>query len=216
MKKFFLLLGVLGVLSLGPIFAQDANLDGQSASNIYQRLQERMPLFTATACSNYLLPYGSSEKAITESAKRLGLLYVAKEPLPQIQGAYMLAFIDPENIRNGDGDLITSTVVHIFAFHPSVKYFSYSIRMQFTDMYYASYGIDNLYQNLETNLSMVNIRSTNSGTVRCDEPSTDSYDRVRMFSVIPDKTEAAFTFTVMDLTAVEKLSQSMYNKNRKR
>lgn len=190
------------------VYAQDSNLDLYSeSSGITSRLRDRMPLFEFGACSQFLVPYGTSEKNLTESAKRAGLLFASKSDLPQVPGAYMLAFIDPENIHDAQGNFITRNVIYVFAFHPSVKYFSYSVRITCTSPYYSEYAISSICDNIDAIGGSSGVRQTGSSIVACQDINTDGYKRVRMFSLLKDPQEPSFTFTAMDFSAIEQITK---------
>lgn len=203
MKKLLSLVALI-VLTLQPLFAYGED------NSIYYRLQESMPLFNPTPCSIFMLPYGSSEKELKQEASRLGLIFVKKEQLDRIPGAYILAYVDPDNILTEDGDTVTTNILYIFTFHPRVGYFSYTIRLAFTDFQYAAQGLDALYRTLDENLEVHNFSNVNFAVVRCNNEDNYAYNNIRAFSCIPEKAMAAFTFTMMDMTLAETLS-NLYN-----
>lgn len=197
-KLFSIITLIACAMQVSPVFSQE--------NTIYNRLQETMPVFNTTACSVFMLPYGSSEKQVKDAANKLGLVFVKKEPLERIQGAYVIAYVDPDNIVSQTSDTATEHILYLFTFHPRIGYFSYSVRLTFTDFYYATQALEALHQNVSENLGVENFSDVNFAIVKCNDPNNYAYNNVRIFSCIPDNKTAAFTFTVMDMTLTEAIT----------
>lgn len=197
LKQFFYSSLIMLVFAVSSGVAQE--------STIYTRLQTSMPVFNASSCSVFMLPYGASEKEIRKAATLLDLQYLAKEPLERIPGAYLLIYGDPDNITAPDGDDITSSIVYIFTIHPKTGYFSYSTRMQFTTDRYLQEALQSLRYNVAKNIEMQNFTTVNVAITRCGDESTSQFDGVRMFSCIEDDAEPVFLFTVLDMSVSETL-----------
>lgn len=178
-------------------------------STIYTRLQTTMPVLNPNSCSVFMLPYGASDKDIRKTASRFKLQYLTKEPLEKIPGAYLLIYRDPDNIIAPNGEIITSSVVYIFTLHPSIGYFSYSVRMIFTEDVYADNALQSLQNTISKNLSVENFKTVNFAVTRCDDESNMQFGDTRIFSCVEDPIEPGFIFTVMDMNASEKLEYTL-------
>jgi hypothetical protein len=123
-----LLLFVVTIVSVTNLVAQRKNTNEIS---IDQRLANYLPIFQDPSCTKYLVEFGSNDKAIKTASKSIGIQYFSKTPIPQVDGAYMLLYSDPENITRKDGVEVSSAVVYIFSFMPDGEYFSFSSNVIF-------------------------------------------------------------------------------------
>lgn len=215
MKTFFIsILALLGVVTTTPTFAQGTNritAPQQGTQGIHTRLQYDMPIFSFTACSNFLSPFGSSEAAIGAAARKAGLRFVAKERIEIVPGAYALAFIDPDNVMTPQGELLTDLVVYLFVFHPKLKYFAFTARVQCSNPTYAKNVITSIQSNFER-LGSDNVKQTGNCSLLCTEQSTDAHGRIRAFQIGLD--ESAVMFTVMDYTAIQENVMDLMKSNK--
>jgi hypothetical protein len=204
MKYFFIsVIALLGIGTVTPSFSQGTNkitAPQHGTQGIVHRMQHSMPIFSFTQCSNFLSPFGSSEATISSLAKKAGLRFVAKERIDIVPGSYALAFIDPDNVVTPQGELLTELVIYIFTFHPKLKYFAFTTRVQCVNTIYAKNVLSSISQNFDK-LGADNIRLTGTSSLLCSDESSDANNRVRTFNL--QREENAVTFTVMDYTAIQ-------------
>jgi hypothetical protein len=122
------LLFVVTIVSVTNLVAQRKNTNEIS---IDQRLANYLPIFQDPSCTKYLVEFGSNDKAVKTTSKSIGIQYFSKTPIPQVDGAYMFLYSDPENITRKDGVEVSSAVVYIFSFMPDGEYFSFSSNIIF-------------------------------------------------------------------------------------
>lgn len=215
MKTFFIsMIALLGVATSTPTFAQGTNgimAPQQGTQGIYTRMQTTMPIFSFTACSYFLSPFGSSEANVMAMAKKAGLRFAAKERIEIVPGAYALAFIDPENVVNPQGELLTDLVVYLFVIHPKLKYFAFTTRIQCSNSTYAKNVLSNIQTNFER-LGSDNIKLTGNCSLLCADQNTDANGRVRAFQL--GREDTAVMFTVMDYTAIQENVMDLMKSNK--
>ena len=125
-------------LSGTDVLAQKKSQKDQAPVSIETRLSKNLPVFAPANCAEYLIEFGSNDKAVKSAANSIDINYFSKLPIQQIDGAYMLMYADPENIRVKSGMEVTSTILYIFSFLPNGDYFSFSSNMTFkTTSYYS-------------------------------------------------------------------------------
>jgi hypothetical protein len=207
MKLFYTMLA-LGILSVSPLFSQESQVrvpkaNVQSGIDLQTRLFQITPIFNITACSNFLLPFGASEKTVSEAAKKAGLVYAGKEKLALFNGAYMLAFVDPENIMDSQGGFVTTSIIYIFTFAPKVGYFSFTARLAFSTPYYTRKTLESLSATLQSEADTEPL--TGAATpLTCDESDNRNFGNKTLYTISPEKT--VISITAMDFMAVAKLS----------
>jgi len=204
MKSFFIsLIALLGIGTFNTALAQGTNgitAPQQGIQGISARMQSAMPIFSFTACSHFLSPFGSGEASVMLAAKKAGLRFAAKERIEIVPGAYALAFIDPDNVVTPQGELLTDVVVYLFVFHPKLKYFAFTTRIQCSNSSYAKNVLSSIQSNFER-LGSDNVRLTGNCSLLCSEASTDANGRVRAFTL--EREDTAVMLTVMDYTAIQ-------------
>lgn len=186
------------------VFAQKKSQSDQSPVSIETRLSKNLPIFNQPNCAEYLIEFGSNDKAVKSSANSIDINYFSKLPIEQIDGAYMLMYVDPENITVKSGVKVTSSVLYIFSFLPNGEYFSFSSNITFKTTSQSKEAYDYLlkvvgFQDSDSENSVSNI-------ISCEDKKSPLRGSKRMVTIRRDG--LSVTFIVMDYDMIEKYTES--------
>lgn len=200
----FILLVASFFLGTTNVLAQKKTEKDRASVSIETRLSKRLPIFAPPNCAEYLIQFGSNDKAVKSAANSIDINYFSKLPIQQIDGAYMLMYADPENIRVKSGMEVTSTILYIFSFLPNGDYFSFSSNMTFKTTSQAKEAYDYLTK-------MIGVDDTNSensvsNVVSCDDRKSPFRGNNRMITVRRDG--LSVTFIVMDYDMIQTYTES--------
>ena len=191
-------------LSGTDVLAQKKSQKDQAPVSIETRLSKNLPVFTPPNCAEYLIEFGSNDKAVKSAANSIDINYFSKLPIQQIDGAYMLMYADPENIRVKSGMEVTSTILYIFSFLPNGDYFSFSSNMTFKTTSQAKEAYEYLVKMIEVDDS--DSENSVSNVVSCDDKKSPFRGNNRMITVRRDG--LSVTFIVMDYDMIQKYTES--------
>ncbi len=184
--------------------AQKKSQKDQSPVSIETRLSKNLPVFAPANCAEYLIEFGSNDKAVKSAANSIDINYFSKLPIQQIDGAYMLMYADPENIRVKNGMEVTSTILYIFSFLPNGDYFSFSSNMTFKTTSQAKEAYEYLVKMIEVDDS--DSENSVSNVVSCDDKKSPFRGNNRMITVRRDG--LSVTFIVMDYDMIQRYTES--------
>lgn len=184
--------------------AQKKSQKDQAPVSIETRLSKNLPVFTPPNCAEYLIEFGSNDKAVKSAANSIDINYFSKLPIQQIDGAYMLMYADPENIRVKSGMEVTSTILYIFSFLPNGDYFSFSSNMTFKTTSQSKEAYEYLVKMIE--VDDTDSENSVSNVVSCDDKKSPFRGNNRMITVRRDG--LSVTFIVMDYDMIQKYTES--------
>ncbi len=184
--------------------AQKKSQKDQSPVSIETHLSKNLPVFAPANCAEYLIEFGSNDKAVKSAANSIDINYFSKLPIQQIDGAYMLMYADPENIRVKNGMEVTSTILYIFSFLPNGDYFSFSSNMTFKTTSQAKEAYEYLVKMIEVDDS--DSENSVSNVVSCDDKKSPFRGNNRMITVRRDG--LSVTFIVMDYDMIQRYTES--------
>ena len=173
-------------------------------TSIEERLSTHLPIFKEPNCVEYLIEFGSNDKAVKSAANSIDINYFSKLPIQQIDGAYMLMYADPENIRVKSGMEVTSSILYIFSFLPNGDYFSFSSNMTFKTTSQAKEAYEYLVKMIEVDDS--DSENSVSNVVSCDDKKSPFRGNNRMITVRRDG--VSVTFIVMDYDMIQRYTES--------
>lgn len=191
-------------LSGTDVLAQKKSQKDQAPVSIETRLSKNLPVFAPANCAEYLIEFGSNDKAVKSAANSIDINYFSKLPIQQIDGAYMLMYADPENIRVKSGMEVTSTILYIFSFLPNGDYFSFSSNMTFKTTSQAKEAYEYLVRMIEVDDS--DSENSVSNVVSCDDKKSPFRGNNRMITVRRDG--LSVTFIVMDYDMIQRYTES--------
>ena len=191
-------------LSGTDVIAQKKSQKDQAPVSIETRLSKNLPVFAPANCAEYLIEFGSNDKAVKSAANSIDINYFSKLPIQQIDGAYMLMYADPENIRVKSGMEVTSTILYIFSFLPNGDYFSFSSNMTFKTTSQAKEAYEYLVKMIEVDDS--DSENSVSNVVSCDDKKSPFRGNNRMITVRRDG--LSVTFIVMDYDMIQRYTES--------
>lgn len=204
--KYILSIIVCATLFLSgtDVIAQKKSQKDQAPVSIETRLSKNLPVFAPANCAEYLIEFGSNDKAVKSAANSIDINYFSKLPIQQIDGAYMLMYADPENIRVKSGMEVTSTILYIFSFLPNGDYFSFSSNMTFKTTSQAKEAYEYLVKMIEVDDS--DSENSVSNVVSCDDKKSPFRGNNRMITVRRDG--LSVTFIVMDYDMIQRYTES--------
>jgi hypothetical protein len=193
MKKI-ILTAIMLVLGLSTSLAQ------KPGDYIKERIRNNFPIFSFTPCTPFLLEFGSSADALIRKASEIGIKYHSKLKLPTPEGGYILAFYDLDNIRTVDGLPMTETVVYMMSFTKKGEYFSFSMRINCSNIYYSKSFYDMLVEQINKTYGYT--KSTSGSTMSlCEDRGSLIFGKKLSATSTLDGSSA--TLTIIDLTILE-------------
>lgn len=193
MKKI-ILTAIMLVMSLSTSLAQ------KPGDYIKERIRNNFPIFSFTPCTPFLLEFGSSADALIRKASEVGIKYHSKLKLPTPEGGYILAFYDLDNIRTVDGLPMTETVVYMMSFTKKGEYFSFSMRINCSNIYYSKSFYDMLVEQINKTYGYT--KSTSGSTMSlCEDRGSLIFGKKLSATSSLDGSSA--TLTIIDLTILE-------------
>jgi hypothetical protein len=200
MMKKILLTTLTLILSISSGIAQ------KPGDYIKERIRNNFPIFSFTPCTPFLLEFGSSADAVIRKASEIGIKYHSKLRIPTPEGGYILAFYDLDNIRTVEGLPMTETIVYMMSFTKKDEYFSFSMRINCSNIYYSKSFYDMLVE--QTNKSYGYTKSTSGATMSlCEDRGSLIFGKKLSSTSSLDGSSA--TLTIIDLSILE---QSILNK----
>jgi hypothetical protein len=193
-------IALLFVVTFGSVTNLVAQRKNSNEISIDQRLANYLPIFQDPSCTKYLIEFGSNDKAVKTASKSIGIEYFSKAPIPQVEGAYMFLYSDPENITRKDGVEVSNTVLYIFSFMPDGEYFSFSSNIIFKTTKQAKEA----YQYLTKIIGGGESESDDSFStmVACTDKKSPLRGTKRMVTI--KREGLAVTFITMDYDILEK------------
>jgi hypothetical protein len=193
MKKI-ILTAIMLVLGLSTSLAQ------KPGDYIKERIRNNFPIFSFTPCTPFLLEFGSSADALIRKASEIGIKYHSKLKLPTPEGGYILAFYDLDNIRTVDGLPMTETVVYMMSFTKKGEYFSFSMRINCSNIYYSKSFYDMLVEQINKTYGYT--QSTSGSTMSlCEDRGSLIFGK--KLSTTSSLDGSSVTLTIIDLTILE-------------
>lgn len=192
------------LLSGTEVLAQKKSQKDRDPVSIETRLSKNLPVFASPNCAEYLIEFGSNDKAVKSAANSIDINYFSKLPIQQIDGAYMLMYADPENIRVKNGSEVTNTILYIFSFLPNGEYFSFSSNMTFKTISQAKEAYDYLVKMIE--VDDTNSENSVSNVVSCDDKKSPLRGDNRLITIRRDG--LSVTFIVMDYDMIQNHTES--------
>jgi len=177
-----------------PIIAQSKQT---TKISIEERLSKYFPVFEDPSCLTYLIEFGSDDKAIKIASKDIGIQFLYKAPLPQLDDGYIFIYTDPQNISTKNGKEVTHNVLYIFSFTPSGDYFSFGSNFTFKTSKLAKEAYDYL-------LSISGGSEYESGdmfttVITCDDRNSPHKDKSRLLRLKRDGNSVTFILIDYDL-----------------
>ena len=167
---------------------------------IKERIRNNFPIFSFTPCTPFLLEFGSSADAVIRKASEIGIKYHSKLKLPTPEGGYILAFYDLDNLRSVQGFPMTETIVYMMSFTKKDEYFSFSMRINCSNIYYSKSFYDMLVE--QTNKTYGYTKSTSGATMSlCEDRESLMFGK--KLSVTTSLDGSSTTLTIIDLTILE-------------
>jgi hypothetical protein len=192
------------LLSGTDVLAQKKSQKDRDPVSIETRLSKNLPVFTPPNCAEYLIEFGSNDKAVKSAANSIDIDYFSKLPIQQIDGAYMLIYADPKNIRGKNGSEITNTIFYIFSFLPNGEYFSFSSNMVFETIIQAKEAYDYFVKMIE--VDDTNSENSVSNIVSCDDKRSPLRGDNRLITIRRDG--LSVTFIVIDHDMIQNYIKS--------
>jgi len=192
------------LLSGTDVLAQKKSQKDRDPVSIETRLSKNLPVFTPPNCAEYLIEFGSNDKAVKSAANSIDIDYFSKLPIQQIDGAYMLIYADPKNIRGKNGSEITNTIFYIFSFLPNGEYFSFSSNMVFETIIQAKESYDYFVKMIE--VDDTNSENSVSNIVSCDDKRSPLRGDNRLITIRRDG--LSVTFIVIDHDMIQNYIKS--------
>ena len=193
MKKI-ILTAIMLVLGLSTSLAQ------KPGDYIKERIRNNFPIFSFTPCTPFLLEFGSSADAVIRKASEIGIKYHSKLKLPTPEGGYILAFYDLDNLRTADGLPMTETIVYMMSFTKKGEYFSFSMRINCSNIYYSKSFYDMLVEQINKTYGYT--KSTSGSTMSlCEDRGSLIFGK--KLSATSSLDGSSVTLTIIDLTILE-------------
>lgn len=199
---FLLLVAMSMLLNSTTVIAQSKR---SSTTSIDERLSKYLPVFDDPSCGTYLIEFGSNDKAVKLASKEIGIQFLSKAPIPQVEDGHLLIYADPENIRTESGKVVTNTVLYIFSFTPFGDYFSFSSNFTFKTPKLAKEAYTYLLNIAGGSES--ESENTYTTILTCDDRKSPYRDKTRMLTLRRDGNSV--TFVLIDYDLVEEYLQSV-------
>jgi hypothetical protein len=182
------------VLSLSTSLAQ------KPGDYIKERIRTSFPIFSFTPCTPFLLEFGSSAEAVIRKASEVGIKYHSKLKIPTLDGGYILAFYDLDNLRTSEGLTMTETIVYMMSFTKKDEYFSFSMRITCANIYYSKSFYDVLSKQINETYGYT--KSTSGSTTSlCEDRGSLMFSKKLSATSSLDGSSA--TLTLIDLSILE-------------
>lgn len=173
---------------------------------VKERLSNYIPIFSSPICANYMIPFGANQQKIDQTAERLGLEFVEGVEMPDLEGAYMLVYTDPDNILDRNGREVTENIFYIFTIDPNEIYFSFSVVLNFTSSVLAT----SVEEKMREYLDLDGDSEQETFITECNEKKSKARGSKRFITI--KRNVNTLTFVIVDLDVVKSRIQGNYYK----